>query len=341
VQACGDRIDGADAACGTKSTDDEMGSGKNAVTKSFDVTIAGEINLDLILYGLPEAMPLERELLASAFRMTLGSSSAILAHNLAALGMRVGFITRLGGDPLGEIALQRLMESGVDVTRVKRVQGGASTGVTVLLDHGGKRHILTYAGTMSEMDANDIDLDYLASGRHFHLSSLFLHKALQPALPDIFRKLKAAGLTLSLDTNDDPDDRWGGVLDELLGLVDIFLPNEEEACRITGKADTESAIGVLAARVPIVAVKCGKQGALVQAGQERWRLPAESVVPVDTSGAGDSFNAGFLFAYLDGKPPAECAAFGNRTAALSTLRSGGTESFRDPELFHEFLASAR
>src|SRR5208337_429097 len=327
--------------CGTKPLEDKMGSGKSAVTKSFDVTIAGEINLDLILYGLPEAMPLERELLASAFRMTLGSSSAILAHNLAALGMRVGFITRLGDDPLGEIALQRLMERGVDVTRVKRVQGGPSTGVTVLLDHAGKRHILTYPGTMFEMDANDIDLDYLASGRHFHLSSLFLHRALQPALPGIFRELKKAGLTLSLDTNDDPDDRWDGVLDELLGLVDIFLPNEDEACRITGKVDAETAIGVLAARIPIVAVKCGRQGALVQAGQERWRLPAESVVPVDTIGAGDSFNAGFLCAYLKGKPPADCAAFGNRTAALSTLRSGGTESFRDPELFHEFLVGAK
>jgi sugar/nucleoside kinase (ribokinase family) len=321
--------------------DDELGSGKNFVTKSFDVTIAGEINLDLILYGLPETMPVERELLASGFRMTLGSSSAILAHNLAALGLSVGFITRLGDDPLGEIALQRLMEPGVDVTRVKRVHGGPSTGVTVLLHHGGKRHILTYPGTMFEMDANDIDLDYLASGRHFHLSSLFLHKALQPALPGFFRKLKAAGLTLSLDTNDDPDDRWDSGLEELLGLVDIFLPNEDEACRITGKADAEGAIGILAARIPMVAVKCGKQGALVQAGQERWRLPAESVAPVDTIGAGDSFNAGFLCAFLKGKPPAECAAFGNRTAALSTLRSGGTESFRDAELIRDFLSSAR
>jgi len=311
------------------------------VKKCFDVTIAGEINLDLILYGLPEAMPVERELLASAFRMTLGSSSAILAHNLAALGRKVGFITRLGDDPLGEIALQRLMERGVDVSAVKLVHGGPSTGVTILLDHGGQRHILTYPGTMFEMDENDIDFEYLASGKHFHLSSLFLHKALQPALPGIFRRLKTAGLTLSLDTNDDPDDRWGVVLDELLGLVDIFLPNEDEACRITGKADAESAIGVLAARVPLVAVKCGRRGALVQAGKELSRLPAEIVVPVDTIGAGDSFNAGFLAAFLEGKPPVDCAAFGNLTAAFSTMRSGGTESFRDSGLLRDFLASVK
>jgi sugar/nucleoside kinase (ribokinase family) len=307
--------------------------------KRFDVTIAGEINLDLVLYGLPEVMPLERELLAKDFRLTLGSSSAIVAHNLSALGVSVGFITRLGDDPLGSIALERLAEKGVDVSHVKRVSGGTSTGVTILLAHEGKRHILTYPGTMFEMAASDLDMDYLASARHFHLSSLFLHKALQPDLPRILKQLKAAGLTLSLDTNDDPDDRWGSPLDELLGMVDIFLPNDDEACRISGKKDAESAIEVLAKRVPLVAVKCGKRGALVQKGSQRWEVPANPVTPVDTIGAGDSFDAGFLAAYLRGEAPDACAAFGNRTAALSTLRPGGTESFRDAALVKEYLGS--
>jgi sugar/nucleoside kinase (ribokinase family) len=306
----------------------------------FDVTIAGEINLDLILYGLPEVMPLERELLASDFRPTLGSSSAILAHNLSALGVSVGFITRLGDDALGSMALERLAEKGVDLTRVKRISGGTSTGVTILLNHEGTRHILTYPGTMFEMAAADLDMSYLASGRHFHLSSLFLHKALQPDLPWIFRQLKSEGLTLSLDTNDDPEDRWSGPLDELLGMVDIFLPNEDEACRISGQPDAESAIETLAKRVPLVAVKCGKRGALVQAAGQRWQVPAEPVTPLDTIGAGDSFNAGFLAAYLRGESPDACAAFGNRTAALSTLCPGGTESFRNPGLMREFLARA-
>lgn len=309
--------------------------------KRFDVTIAGEINLDLILYGLPEVMPLERELLAKDFRLTLGSSSAIVAHNLAALGISVGFITRLGDDPLGSIALERLAEKGVDVSHVKRVSGGTSTGVTILLTHEGKRHILTYPGTMFEMAASDLDMDYLASARHFHLSSLFLHKALQADLPRILKQLKSAGLTLSLDTNDDPDDRWGDPLDELLGMVDIFLPNDDEACRISEKKDPDSAIEVLAKRVPLVAVKCGKRGALVQKGSQRWEVPANPVTPVDTIGAGDSFDAGFLAAYLRGESPKDCAAFGNRTAALSTLRPGGTESFRDAALVKEYLGSAR
>ncbi|MGA2046145.1 MAG: carbohydrate kinase family protein [Terracidiphilus sp.] len=308
--------------------------------KRFDVTIAGEINMDLILYGLPEAMPLERELLATGFGMTLGSSSAIVAHNLAALGVSVGFVTRLGDDPLGSIALERLAAKGVDISSVKRISGGTSTGVTILLTHEGKRHILTYPGTMFEMAAADLDLAYLASARHFHLSSLFLHKALQPDLPGILRQLKSKGLTLSLDTNDDPDDTWGAPLDELLGVVDIFLPNEDEACRITGKSDSESAIEALAKRVSLVAIKCGKRGSLVEKAGRRWFVPALPVTPVDTIGAGDSFDAGFLAAYLRGEAPDACADFGNRTAALSTLRQGGTESFRDPAFMHAFLNPA-
>ncbi len=305
--------------------------------KRLDVAIAGEINLDLILYGLPEKMPVEHEILASDFRLTLGSSSAILAHNLAALGVSVGFITLLGKDALGAMALDRLAEKGVDLSKVKHASGGVSTGVSVLLNHASKRHILTYPGTMFEMVVGDLDLDYLATSRHFHLSSLFLHRALKAHLPGVFRQLKARGLTLSLDTNDDPEGHWGSPLDELLEMVDIFLPNEDEARQITGESDPEAALTALAARVPLVAMKCGSRGALVQKGTQRWAVPATPVAPVDTIGAGDSFNAGFLATWLRGEAPDVCAAFGNRVAALSTLCPGGTESFRDPGFMNSFL----
>jgi sugar/nucleoside kinase (ribokinase family) len=304
--------------------------------QKFDIAIAGEINLDLILYGLPQPMPVERELLASDFQMTLGSSSAILAHNLATLGARVGFITRTGPDELGKLALARLAGSGADVSR-SLGNSMHATGVTVLLHHGKERHILTYTGTMSELTVDDLDRDYLKSARHFHLSSLFLQRGLWPGLPDLFRELKAAGLTLSLDTNDDPEDKWGGVLDELLGLVDLLLPNEAELCRIAHRNTLDEALAALAPRIPCIAVKCGSQGSLVQMGSRRITAPPVQVTPVDTIGAGDSFNSGFLYAWLRGLPPEQCARAGNITGALSTLRPGGTESFRDKSLLADFL----
>jgi sugar/nucleoside kinase (ribokinase family) len=300
--------------------------------KKLDIAIAGEINLDLIMSGLAEEMPCERELLASGFTMTLGSSSAILAHNLAALNMRVGFVSMVGQDPLGGIALDYLKKVGVDLSRTLHSHTGTSTGVTILLTHSVDRHILTYPGTMSEMRVQDLDLEYLKSARHFHLSSLFLQKGLQPDLPWLFRELKSAGLTLSLDTNDDPEDEWKSSLQELLGLVDIVLPNEAEACRMTQTNNVEAAAEVLAQRVPIVAIKCGSRGALICFQGKRWLVPTEHMTPVDTIGAGDSFNAGFLEAYLRGRSSIESALQGNRVAALSTQRAGGIAALQDSSL---------
>jgi sugar/nucleoside kinase (ribokinase family) len=304
--------------------------------KTLDISIAGEINLDLILYGLPEVMPVERELLGTDFQVTLGSSSAILAHNLAVLGAHVGFVTLVGEDPLGKVALERLAESGADLSRV-RVEKGGTTGVTLVLPHGTPRHILTYPGTMATMRLGDLDIDYLKSAKHFHLSSLFLLHALEPDLPALFRDLKEAGLTISVDTNDDPSGRWGGVLPELLEYVDLLLPNEGEACRMTRKHTLDEALAELAQRVPCIAVKCGSRGSVVRVAGETFTVGGVPVKPVDTIGAGDSFNAGFLFGRLKGWPPDQCAYAGNVTGALSTLGVGGTEAFRDRDLVRSFL----
>jgi sugar/nucleoside kinase (ribokinase family) len=303
----------------------------------FDVTIAGELNLDLILYGVPEDLFPERELLADHMMLTLGSSSAIVAHNLAALGSRVAFQSRIGDDPLGQIALDRLRQSGVDVSGVRIVPGLTTTGLTVILHHGAWRNIITYAGTIAETCWQDLDLDALAGARHFHLSSYYLQRGLRPRVGELFQHLKSKGLTISLDTNDDPDDRWEGGLQGVLRYVDIFLPNEREACKAAGTGDLEAAIRKLSQLVPLVVVKLGPQGSLAQRGTERFQAASREVVPVDTVGAGDSFDAGFLHQYLRGADLTTCLASGNQAGALSTTRPGGTEAFRDPAYREEFF----
>jgi len=303
----------------------------------FDVTIAGELNLDLILYGLPEQLLPERELLANRMMLTLGSSSAIVAHNLAALGSRVGFQSRLGDDPLGRIALERLQQGGVDVSRVRTVAGETTTGLTVILHHEAWRNILTYSGTIAETSWEDLDLDYLADSRHFHFSSYYLQRALRPHVGDLFQLLKSKGLTISLDTNDDPDDRWEGDLQQVLRHVDVFLPNEREACKAAGTDDLEAAVQKLSTWVPLVVVKLGRKGAMAQRVAERFVSPSQEIVVVDTVGAGDSFDAGFLHEYVRGADLTKCLASGNRTGALSTTRPGGTEAFREVAHREKFL----
>jgi|SRR5580704_5850813 sugar/nucleoside kinase (ribokinase family) len=303
----------------------------------FDVTIAGELNLDLILYGLPEELPPERELLADRMMLTLGGSSAILAHNLAALGSRVGFQSRIGDDDLGEAALQPLQQSGVDVSGVRRVPGPVKTGLTVILQRAAWRNMVTYSGTIAELTWDDLDLGYLADSRHFHVSSFYLQGALRPRVPELFRKMKEAGLSTSLDTNDDPDDGWAGGLEEALRYVDVFLPNEREVQKAAGVTDVEAAVRKLAKLVPLVVVKLGREGAMAQRGTERFVSPAVRVEAVDAVGAGDSFDAGFLHQYVRGADLLTCLVAGNLAGAFSTTRSGGTEAFRDATYRAQFF----
>lgn len=307
---------------------------------SFDITIAGELNLDLILYGLPDELAPERELLADRMALTLGSSSAIVAHNLAALGSRVGFISCVGEDQFGQIALDRLATGGVDVAKVHRTPA-VQTGLTVILQHDGWRNILTYPGAIFDLTLAHLDLGYLTSSRHFHLSSFYLQRGLRPQVPELFRQLKAAGLTISMDPNDDPQDEWRGGLEEALRYVDVFLPNAREARRIAGTEDLDEAVRRLAERVALVVVKCGADGALAQRGRERITALAVSIHAVDPVGAGDSFDAGFLHEFVHGKDLPNCLAMGNLAGALSTTRAGGTEAFRDRDYRDRFLRECK
>jgi len=303
----------------------------------FDITIAGELNLDLILYGLPDELPPERELLADRMMLTLGGSSAILAHNLAALGSRVGFQSRIGDDDLGQTALQPLRQIGVDTSRIRTAPGPVKTGLTVILQRALWRNMVTYSGTIDGLTWDDLDFEYLSDSRHFHFSSFYLQRGLRARVPELFRKMKEAGLTISLDTNDDPDDTWEGGLWEALDYVDVFLPNEREAQKAAGVDDFETAVKKLAAMVPLVVVKVGSKGAVAQRGTDRFTSPGLKVDAIDAVGAGDSFDAGFLHHYVRGSNISDCLAAGNLAGALSTTRSGGTAAFSDAIHRRQFL----
>lgn len=303
---------------------------------TFDVSVIGELNLDLILYGLPSDLILEHEHIAKDLSITLGSSSAIFAHNLAFLGNKVAFSSCIGSDPLGEICLKRLGESGVDLSRVRRMPG-KTTGLTVILPQRKQRFILTYPGTMYEMNERDLDFGYVFSAKHLHVSSYFLHKGLRASLIEIFRKAKDAGLTTSLDTNDDPENRWSSEIQLLLKYTDILLPNEREACKLAQVEDLDRAAEILSQKVPILVIKRGSQGAIARVSREKFVNFPPVVDVADPVGAGDSFDAGFIHQFIRGVPVEDCLKFANVAGSLSVTRPGGTEAFRDAKYRETFL----
>lgn len=304
----------------------------------FDVSVIGELNLDLILYGLPPELILEREHLAKDLSITLGSSSAIFAHNLALLGNKVGFSACIGDDPFGEICVQRLSSSGVDTSHVRRLKG-KTTGLTVILPQRKERYILTYPGTMYDMTDKELELGYVFNGKHLHLSSYFLQKGIRPHLIDVFRKAKEFGLTTSLDTNDDPEGRWSSDIQLLLRYVDVFLPNERELCKLAQTGDVEKAAETFSTKVRVLVVKRGSQGALARVGKEVFAAVPPMVDVVDPVGAGDTFDAGFIHQFIRGARVEECLKFANIVGALSVTRAGGTEAFCDAQHREAFLRS--
>lgn len=289
----------------------------------FDVLVAGEINPDLILQGDVEPEFGQVEKLVDEARLALGSSSAIFACAAARLGLRVAFIGVCAPDAFGRFMLDEMQQRGVDISNVI-VRAEGRTGLSVILNRSSDRAILTFPGLIPALRAEDVPESLLSQARHLHVASYFLQYALQPGLPELFRRAHAAGLSTSLDTNYDPAGKWSG-LDELLRHTDVFLPNQAEALAISHEPEVESAAKRLAEQAALVAVKLGAAGALACRQKMIYRASAIAVVSVDTVGAGDGFDAGFLFGFLQGWDTEKCLRLGCVCGGLSTRRAGGRD----------------
>jgi sugar/nucleoside kinase (ribokinase family) len=300
-------------------------------TGSQDVIVVGELNMDLILDGLKEKMPeLGKEILSESMHLTMGSSSAILACNLSKLGAKVAFIGLLGEDDFGYIIRDSLEEAGVDTSGIMSSKE-SDTGITVALSYGNERAMVTHAGAMEHLGVEDISSIHLRKGRHLHLSSVFLQKKLRPDVVELFTRAKKAGLTTSLDPQWDPEEKWDLDLVSLLPVVDVFLPNSEEIRHLTGTSSLDQAITSISGYANTVVIKDGVNGARLWSKGRILEQPAFlNPEVVDTIGAGDSFNAGFIFRYIKGSPLVECLEYAALTGAINTTRPGGTMAFKDP-----------
>ncbi len=210
---------------------------------------------------------------------------------------------------------------GID-TSACIIDAQLQTGFSVILAKpDSDRAILTFPGSISALQRDHIDTEIFARSRHLHVGGYFLLEALQPDLPQLFRQAHDMGLTTSLDTNWDPSDNWD--IPELLDHCDIFLPNQAEVERITRK-EFSTGLDQLSAQIPIVAVKLGAEGGLARQDTQEVHSPIVPVDVVDTVGAGDSFDAGFLYGYLHEYSIEDSLRLACACGSLSTRAAGGT-----------------
>ncbi len=305
----------------------------------FDLLVLGDANPDLILSG-DEVTPAfgQAERLVDDARLTIGGSGAIAACGAARLGLRVAFVGVVGDDLFGRFMRDELAAREVNV-RGMAVDEERPTGVTVVLSTRDDRAMLTALGTIGGLRASLVDPDLLRACRHVHVSSFFLQSELAEELPALFAEAQGRGVSTSIDPNWDPSGAWDGGLMQILSKTDVFLPNAMEAMRLTRISELEEAISRLRAQGPLVVVKDGAQGAVAARLGETVALPAFPGPVVDTTGAGDSFDAGFLAAWLEDEPLERCVAIANACGALSTRVQGGTDG--QPTMEEALLAVER
>ncbi len=292
--------------------------------RDFDVVVVGELNADLILRGDVTPAFGQVEKIIDDATLTIGSSSAIFACGAARLGLRVAFIGKAGDDEFGRFMLRQLADRRIDTSGVV-IDPALPTGLSVILSRPSDRAILTHLGSIAALRFDEIALSLLSRARHLHLGSYYLLEALRPDVRHLFDEAKARGLTISLDTNYDPTEQWTAGVPEALQRADIFLPNETELLAITQADSIEVGLDHLA-EIPTVAVKLGARGAVARRGSQLVYADAFPVRVVDTTGAGDSFDAGFVYAYLTGQDLPQARRFACACGALSTRAAGGTAS---------------
>jgi len=300
--------------------------------RQVDLLVVGDCNPDVLVLG-DDVTPQfgQQEKIVASMSLVIGGSAAITAVAAARLGLRVALVAAVGDDPAGQLARSQVAAEGVDVAAVS-VRPCAPTGMTVALSEGADRAILTATGAITTLTATDVPDALLARSRHLHVSSYFLlERSLGPGLAALFAGARAAGVTTSLDTNWDPAGQWGDDrLRAALAQTDLLLPNEAEALRLSGQATLAAAVPVLTAAGSRLVVKLGARGALCVDGERQCQVGLPVVRrPIDTTGAGDCFNAGLIAGLLRGLDLARATALGCAVGAASTQAAGGTASCPD------------
>nr|MDD6335214.1 carbohydrate kinase family protein [bacterium] len=288
----------------------------------YDIVAIIDGCTDLILgpNAIPEFGQVENWV--DRYAVQMGGSASIFLSQAGRLGLKAAALGRIGNDAFGHLVTDTLKDSGVDTAELN-VDNETVTGLSVILTKpDGDRAILTVGGTMTASNTSDLKPGWEKCARHLHIASPYLLTGFAGSWVDIARTFRAAGGTVSLDTNWDPSGKFEG-LDELIANIDILMPNEQEACRLGGSDDVEQACLNLAKRVPLVACKCGGDGALAVKGTEVTRVKAFKVKVVDTVGAGDSFDGGFLFGYLNGWSMADCLTAGCVCGGGNVTAAGG------------------
>jgi sugar/nucleoside kinase (ribokinase family) len=310
---------------------------KESESVASSVIVVGELNVDIVLSGLASPPVLGGEVLAQGMTIVLGSASAIFASGVARFGHSVAFVSKTGDDEFGRFCRDALRTAGVSIENL--LVSSRPTGATIVLSTPHDRALVTHLGAIADLGYDDLPPELFLGSRHLHLTSYFLQERLRPDFPRLMREAKSAGLSVSFDPNSDPSQNWSPEVWEVMRAADVVFMNESEAHALTGVGSTQEALRIIAGRTSCAVVKQGRAGATAVHGTEKVHVGAFPVNVIDTTGAGDSFAAGFVHGMLTRRSLRDCLVLANAAGALSATGVGGTAAQPDLETLTAFLAS--
>ena len=299
----------------------------------FDVVGFGALNVDR-LFRVNRIAGAEEESFITSAEEACGGSAANTIVGLARLGCKTGFIGKASSDREGEMLLQDFLKEGVDTSGIQKADKGRTGVVTGYVDEKGQRALYIDPGVNDTVEYGEHVLKYASQGKLLHITSFVGQKSFQT------QKKLVEKLPENVKVSFDPGALYArkglASIEPLIRAAFAFMPNETELRLLTGRAEPEQgADSILEKGAKIVAVKLGGKGCYVTDGKERHFANAFRVKVTDTTGAGDAFNAGFLYGLLKKKSFAECAVIGNFAASRSITKMGartGLPTLRDLEL---------
>jgi len=303
---------------------------KAQVNRSLDVVCLGIMVADVLarpVSRLPERGKLD---LVDRIELHTGGCAVNTGIALAKLGVRTAVMGKVGMDGFGDFIIHTLERHGIDTTGVVRDHVANTSATMVMIDPDGERSFIHYLGANAELRQEDVDLEVVQRGRILHIAGHNLMSRFDG--PDAAAVLEAAhrlGVETSLDTAWDATGRWFQLIEPCLPHIDYFVPSIEEARMIAGREDpAEIARFFLDYGVKIVALKMGEAGCYVTDGERSVRMPVYDVQPIDTTGAGDCFAAGFLAGLIQGWDLERTARFANAVGAMCVTSIGATSGVR-------------
>jgi sugar/nucleoside kinase (ribokinase family) len=280
---------------------------------------------------VPEAGEL---ILSDELPLRLGGCAANAATDLARLGVRVGAVGCVGGDPFGRFVIESLDQAGVETSGIRQRDDVGTSGTLIINVAGQDRRFIHALGANARFEVADIPADRVRQAKVFYVGGYLLMPALEPhGLAKLFCTAQQAGVITVLDVVlPGAGDHWPA-LEPLLPYVDVFLPNDDEAEALTGLSDPlAQAERFLQAGVRTAVITCGQEGTVLASRQLRLRAGIYPVRYVGGTGAGDAFDAGYIAGLLAGEDPTGCLRWGSALGASCVRSVGATDSvFTRPE----------